>query len=309
MTTLNRNKIRFASGDSECAAWHYPGSGGGCVVMAGGTGVTKEPATDRFAPLFQAAGHSVLAIDFRRLGESGGTPRQVVRVRDQQADLAAAIAFACTLPEVDPDRVALWGFSLGGGHVFAVAASDRRLAAAIALAPLADGLAATPNAMRHMTPRASLRLTARALLDAAGRRLGRDALTVPLAGPRGTVASITTPDGTKGPQVLNPGNRYPQWRQEVAAGSAMRLAFYRPGHQASRVRCPLLVLAYDDDLTAMAAPAVRAARRAPQGEVVRQPGDHYTALTDGFERAVELQLGFLERRLAQPAAAHAAAAA
>jgi hypothetical protein len=307
MTTFERNKIRFRSGDSECVAWHYPGTGGGCVVMAGGTGVTKEPATDRFAPRFQAAGHSVLAIDFRRLGESGGTPRQVVRVRDQLADLAAALAFARTLPEVDPERVALWGFSLAGGHVFRAAAADERLAAAIAQAPLADGVAVTPNAMRHMTPLASLRLTARAVLDAVGRRLGRQALTVPLAGPRGSVASITTPDGAKGPQVLNPGNRYPQWRQEVAAGSALRLGLYRPGRFASRVRCPLLVLAYDQDLSAMAAPAVRAARRVPQGELVRLPGDHYTPLTDGLEQAVELQLEFLERHIARPAADRAAA--
>ena len=197
--------------------------------MAGGTGVTKEPATDRFAPRFQQAGFSVLAIDFRRLGESGGEPRQIVRVREQLADLEAAIAFARTLPEVDRARVALWGFSLAGGHVFRVAAGDAGLAAAIAQAPLADGQAVAPNAMRSMTPPAALRLTARAALDALGRRVGREPLLVPLAGPRGTVASLTTPDGAKGPRALNPDNRYPDWRQEVAAGSALRMGVLSPG--------------------------------------------------------------------------------
>src|SRR3954453_21723647 len=92
--TISRKKLRFRSGDAECAAWHYPGTNGACVVMAAGLAVTKEPGTDRFAERFQAAGYSVLAFDSRRLGESGGQPRQVVRMGDQRADFHAAIAFA-----------------------------------------------------------------------------------------------------------------------------------------------------------------------------------------------------------------------
>src|SRR6266568_698160 len=42
---MERQKVRFVSGDTECVAWHYPGTNGTCVVMAGGGGVTKEPGT------------------------------------------------------------------------------------------------------------------------------------------------------------------------------------------------------------------------------------------------------------------------
>jgi hypothetical protein len=43
MTVLTeRKKARFISGDTECAAWHYPGTNGACVIMAGGGAVTKE---------------------------------------------------------------------------------------------------------------------------------------------------------------------------------------------------------------------------------------------------------------------------
>src|ERR1700712_3783402 len=143
--------LRFPSGDTTCAALHYPGTNGACVVMAGGTGVTKEVATDRFAPRFQAAGFSVLAIDFRGFGESGGAPRPRGRAAGHAAGPPPPPAPppAAQLPEVDPERVALWGFSLAGGHVLNVAAQDARLAAAIAQTPLADGPALAPHRFRH----------------------------------------------------------------------------------------------------------------------------------------------------------------
>ena len=43
---VDRKKVRFVSGDTECAAWYYAGTNGACVIMAGGFAVTKEPGTD-----------------------------------------------------------------------------------------------------------------------------------------------------------------------------------------------------------------------------------------------------------------------
>jgi uncharacterized protein len=296
-TSTGRQKVHFASGDTPCAAWHYAGTNGGCVIMAGGLGVIKEPGTDRFAERFHEAGFTVLAFDYRHFGESGGQPRQIARVGEQQADLQAAIDFARTLPEVDPSRLAIWGFSSSGGHVFAVASRTPQLAAAIAQAPLADGPAAAPNALRHQTPIASLRFTGRAILDALGGFVGRDPLLVPLAGEPGTVTALTTPDALHGAEALNPDNRYPHWQQEVAARSALCGGFYRPGRFASGVRCPLLVLAYDDDGVALPGPAVRAGQRAPRAELVRLSGGHYEAFMGGHDEAVAVELSFLRRHL------------
>jgi uncharacterized protein len=121
------------------------------VGCAGGFGVTKEPGTDRFARRFHDAGYGVLAFDYRGLGDSGGQPRQVQRLGDQLADWDAAIAFAATLPGVDPAKLAIWGFSSSGGHVFRVAARHPQLAAAIAqtLTPMVWRPRATPAATRR----------------------------------------------------------------------------------------------------------------------------------------------------------------
>src|SRR5687767_12184597 len=104
-----REAVSFESGGSTCVAWHYPGTNGGCVVMAGGFAVPKEPGTDLFAARFHSAGFSVLAFDYRHLGESGGQPRQVVRVGEQLDDWDAAIAFARTLPGIEPAKLGIWG--------------------------------------------------------------------------------------------------------------------------------------------------------------------------------------------------------
>jgi uncharacterized protein len=293
---IARTAVRFESNGVDCAAWHYPGTNGACVVMAAGLAVTKEAGTDRFAQAFAAAGFTVLAFDYRRLGQSGGHPRQIVRIREQLDDWRAALAFARRLPEVDPRRVAIWGFSVSGGHVFRVAAADGALAAAIAHSPAADGLDAARNAMRSTPLLAALRLQIMALRDVLHGAFGRDPVLIPLTGPRGSVASITTPDSRNGPVALNPHGTYP-WQQEIAARSAIRVAYYRPARVAPKVNAPLLVLAYDDDGVTPPGPAVRAAQRAPRGEVVQLPGGHYEAFMGGYERALDVLLPFLRRHL------------
>jgi len=156
--------------------------------------------------------------------------------------------------------------------------------------------------MRFQKPSAMLRLTGRALLDAAGGLAGRPPRLVPLDGPPGTVAFLTTPDAIGGGAVLDPDGRYPQWQQAAAARSVLGVGSYRPGRVAPRIRVPLLVVACDDDRSALAGPAIAAAGRAPDAELVRVPGGHYAPFLAAHEQTVEAELDFLHRRLGVPAA-------
>ena len=294
---VQREKVRFQSGNDSCAAWFYRGDNGAIVVMAGGFAVPKEPATDRFAAAFHAAGFSVLAFDYRRLGESGGQPRQVVRIDDQLADWDAALAFAGGLPGVDRGKVAAWAFSLSGGQVLAVAARHPELAAVIAQTPVADGRAATRNAARHQTVRALLRFTGVAVLDALGSLIGRPPRLIPLAGPRGTVAVLTTPDALDGDRALLPFDGPDGWPQVAAARSALRLGSYRPGRLARRIQCPLLVVACSDDQSALAEPAIKAAEQARRAELLVLPGGHYAPFLEAHDDTVAAEIAFLRKYL------------
>lgn len=297
-STSLRSEARFPSGRDTCAAWRYPGTNGGCVVMGSGLGITKEPGTDRFAAAFASAGYTVLAFDFRHFGTSGGQPRQVGRIAGQLEDYAAAVAFARTLPEVDPARVAIWGFSVAGGHVLRLAATLPGLAAAIAQTPYADGLAATRSAGRYTTSRALARVTGLAIRDAIGGLRGRSPQLLPLTGPSGAVALLSTPDALGGDTALDPDGRYPDWSRTVAARAALTLPLYRPGRDAARARCPLLVVVADEDRSTPVGPSVAAARRAPDAELVRVPGGHYAPFLAEHDVVVAAELAFLHRRLA-----------
>jgi hypothetical protein len=44
-------------------------------------------------------------------------------------------------------------------------------------------------------------------------------------------------------------------------------------------------------------PAIRAAQRAPRGELALLPGGHYEAFLTGHEEAAEVLLSFLDRHL------------
>lgn len=301
---MQREEITFRSGKAHCSAWHYRGSNGACVVMAGGAGVTRGPATDRFAARFHSAGYSVLAFDHRHLGASGGTPRHVVRIPEQLADWQAAIERAASLPGVAADKIAGWGFSLGAGHLLRLAArtmDQHHLAAVIAQAPLADGAVSSPRALRHETAGVLASFPVIALRDVARGLAGREPLTVPLAGPRGAVAMLTTPDAIDCDRALNPGNAYPDWQQIIAARSVVPIALYRPGRTASRISCPLLAVISASDQSVLAGPALKAARRAPRGEILQIDGAHYAAFLDQHETVVTAELEFLRRHLLQKA--------
>ena len=143
-----RTDITFHSGDDWCAGWLYRPEGFDgprpLMVMAHGFSGTKELRLPAYAERFCAAGIGVLLFDYRHFGSSGGEPRQLVDIPRQHADFRRALAYARDLDWVDPERVGLFGSSFSGGHVLAVGAADRRVAAIVSQCPFTDGLATLP---------------------------------------------------------------------------------------------------------------------------------------------------------------------
>lgn len=294
--TVRRTDVRFPSGETTCAGWLYIPAGGDrarpAVVLGHGLGAVKEMGLDAYARRFAAAGYVALAFDYRHFGASGGEPRQLLDPARQLDDWAAALAYVRGLPEVDADRVAIFGTSFGGGHAIVVAARDPRVVAAIAQCPFTSGI----RSAMTIDPKGTVGVTVRAARDLVARVLGRPPVRVALAGAPGTPALMNAPDAVSGYTALIPDGV--DVAPDVAARVALQIPLLRPGAQARHVRCPILFCVCDADTVAPAGPTLRYASQAPRGEIIRYPFGHFDIyLGEPFERAVADQLAFLQRHV------------
>jgi hypothetical protein len=287
-----RTEITFPSGDASCSAWLYLPDGqapSAVVVMGHGLGAIREMRLEAWAERFVTAGYACLVFDYRHFGASEGEPRQLLSVDRQLEDWRSAVAYAKSRPELDPDRVVVWGSSFGGGHVIATAASVQ-VAGAIAQCPFTDGIAS----VLKIPPVTSARLTALAVRDLLAARRGSRPVMVPLAGEPGTTALMTAPDVVPGYLPLVPDGV--PFNNEVAARVVFDILRYRPGRRAEDVRCPLHVTVCDDDSVAPADTTTRLVSRAPHAEVVHRPVGHFDIYEGSqFEQVVGDQIGFLRR--------------
>jgi pimeloyl-ACP methyl ester carboxylesterase len=299
---MARVEVPFGSHGGICRAWRYaPAVPDGkaeqrrpCVVMAHGFGATRDASLAPYAERFAAAGMHVLLFDYRHFGASDGRPRQLVSVRRQLQDYAAAVEFARALEGVDPAQVVVWGTSFSGGHALVTAARVPGVAAAICQCPMMDGLAAVRRILEYAGAGQLLRLTGHGLLDLLRAPFHR-AHYVPTVGAPGSLAVMSSDDAEAGYRALLP----PDARVEVAARIALSVAFYRPVTLARRVRCPVLVQVCEQDSVAPVAAAERAiAELGTHAEVRRYPIGHFEPYFGvHFERSVADQLDFLRARL------------
>lgn len=297
--------LAFPSGTGAAAAgcrgWFLPARGASadrpapCVVLAHGLGGTADSGLMPFAEAFAEAGYAALVFDYRGFGRSAGAPRQVVFPARQQEDYRAAIAAVAARPEVDADRIVLWGCSLSGGHVLEVARGRTDVAAVVSVIPLVDGRAAAVTAARQHRPSALLRSTGTALAAKAASALGRPEPTVPLVGPPGSAALLSL----EGYEEAYTSVAGPTWRNEVGAGIGADLGSFRPGaHAADLAGIPVLVQIADLDRSAPPHAAAEAAFAA-RAEVRHYPGDHFDLFPGRpcHRRAVEHALVFLRRHV------------
>jgi dienelactone hydrolase len=301
-TKFRRSTVDFRSGDSFCTAWLYlPDAGSDApapvVVMGHGLGATRELGLAPYAERFAAAGLAVLVFTYRHLGDSGGEPRQVLSMGNQLADWDAALEYVAGLPEVDSNRVAVWGSSLGGGHAIAVAARHPELRAAVSQCPFTDGLASAGA----LGPRESLVLFGFLARDLLAAVTGREPVCVPVAAAPGRPGLMTAPDALPGMLALVPEDY--QWLNRAAARSVVSVLRYRPGRSAKRIAAPILICISATDSVAPPAPTERYARQAPRGDVRLYDAGHFDFyLGEAFNQLVAEQTEFLVRHL-QPAPA------
>jgi len=118
---------------------YLPGTGRrpALVALSGYQGLKGiHPA--RFARALVPEGYACLAFDYRGFGASEG-PRGRLVPQEQAEDARAAVSFLAAQPEIDPGRIGLVGWALGGGVAIAAAADDARVRAVAVCNAIGDG--------------------------------------------------------------------------------------------------------------------------------------------------------------------------
>jgi dipeptidyl aminopeptidase/acylaminoacyl peptidase len=108
------------------------------VVLVPGFMSTADAFFPGFAEELNAGGFVSLTMDFRGFGESEGVRGEVIPYL-QIYDASNAISYLQSRPEVNPDKIAILGVSLGGGEVAYIAARDRRVKAVASMVLVGDG--------------------------------------------------------------------------------------------------------------------------------------------------------------------------
>jgi dienelactone hydrolase len=295
VVTVQREDVWFNSGRDRVSAWLYRPAGNGdapLLVMAHGLGAVRTMRLDAYAERFCAAGYACLVFDYRNFGDSEGAPRQLLDIRMQLQDWTVAVAYARTLAGIDHNRIGLWGTSFAGGHVIATAARLPGIAAVVSQCPFTDSLAS----LGAMSPLIRARITALAVRDLIGARLGASPVMVPTAGRPGEVALMHAADAYSGYMGLVPDGT--TLRNEVAARIGVKFVTYRPGRLAAKIPCPILFCVCESDSVAPSGPTLRYAAMAPRGQVKLYPEGHFEIYVgDAFERVIADQLEFLDKNL------------
>jgi uncharacterized protein len=293
---VTREEVHFKSGGDSIAAWLFkPASVTGavpCVVMASGFSCVRDQGLDAFGERFATAGFATLAFDYRHWGDSDGEPRLLVQAGRQRDDWRAAIAYATALDWVDARRLALWGFSAGGGHVQSLAITESGIGAAICVAPLVDGARTLHyiGGLSHV-----LRLGLAGARDGLRALRGAEPYRIPAGGPPGSNAVINSPGGMPGFEAITSPSS--SWRNEACARTFLAPP-YRLARKVRRISIPTLYCITEGDDVAPPALGKRAAERVPRGELRTYPGGHFDPfLGETFERMVADQVEFLDRVL------------
>jgi dipeptidyl aminopeptidase/acylaminoacyl peptidase len=109
----------------------------GIVLCHGYTGVKDLYLPDN-ARVLNEAGYVVLAFDYKGWGQSEGSPSRLAPY-SRVADVQAALTFLGLQPEVDENRLGIYGTSYGGATVVWTGAVDNRVKCIVSTVGVGDG--------------------------------------------------------------------------------------------------------------------------------------------------------------------------
>lgn len=224
-------------------------------------------------------GFAVVLFDYRYQGDSDGEPRGQIFPWEQIEDFRTAITFATKQPEMDGDRVGIFGSSYSGGHVICIGALDRRVKCVVAQVPLIDGWAN----FQAIVPRAAGEGMLQALeADRVARYESGAVNYLPVVAEDNNSVLNTTESYEWFTQTHK--KMAPNWENQVTFESIEKFIEYYPGVYLPRISpTPLLIMVATRDTLTPTDISLRAFEAANEPKKLAiLPGGHFDAYVAGF---------------------------
>lgn len=241
-----------------------------------------------YAQRFVDAGFVAFIWDYRGFGTSEGEKWRVMPL-EQVEDIRNAITFLAARPEVDAERIGLWGTSYGGAHAPYVMAIDERIKAAVGQVGFTDGTrlllqTRTPDEQRELLDTIATERVRRVRGEEQARASTHSVLHSPQTE---AFFAATLPE-------------MPELYCELTWESAERTMEYKPIELAGRIapRKIMLIGAERDDLCRFDHYERFAEAAGDACELVGIDCTHYEVYAgEPFERSAEHATGFFARTL------------
>lgn len=284
-----RRDIEFNADGVTLRGWFYLPEGKRgpfpTVILAHGFTGTKEMTLDLYAEAFAKGGLAALVYDNRCLGDSDGEPRHDIDPVAQRRDYRYAITYAQSLPEVDPNRIGIWGTSYTGGTVLAVAAIDRRVKAVVSQVPFINGHKNILEFLRLAELPAFIKMLDE---DRARRMKGEPSQYIPV-----TSGDPDQPAAFPGLRTHNFFHKFAtqvkgiKWENKVTLRSIEYLLEYDVTCYLDRITpTPMMMIVSNDDTSTPTDIAMEAYHLAREPkELVILKADHYSSYLEEFDLA------------------------
>jgi alpha-beta hydrolase superfamily lysophospholipase len=249
--------VMFPSGPVRCAGDLYlpegvDGQAPAPAVVMGHSVIMVKEALGPHAEHLVRAGFVVLAVDYRTIGASEGRPRGQWLPERQVDDLRAGLSYLRTRPEVDPERIGLWGHSTGAGVAIMAGVLDRRVRCVAGQ---------NPSMLDAWT--ALERSRGRGPLGAVRARLEQDFERRLATGEGATIPALATDDPKLAGYVAQSEKLFPTFRNQMTLESLEHVLSWAPLHFIHRLApTPLLLVTGVDDPVHAVDEVLRAYHRA-----------------------------------------------
>jgi len=263
-----------------------PGDKRPTVLFCHGLRANRKVIAPDFARAFVKEGYVAFVFDYRGFGESEGQRNRLIS-KERDEDIINATTFLGLQPEVDANRIALFGISYGGANVISTGAADPRTKAIVSIVGFGDGDRWARNS-RRLWEYWALR-----------RRIEKDRERRVLTGKSEYVDTyeilIPTPAEEK---FYSGGGAIASLKTELPLETAEDILAYKPEEVVHRIAPrPLLIIGAELDYLTGFEECVSLYEKAREPKQLHiLPGiSHYETYSQGFDTVMRLSLDTLRQ--------------